>query len=57
MPKEYMGVATRFVNCGWVLALKIYADAIVMILMDSAFDFPGKYLKIDMLQSLHNLKE
>jgi hypothetical protein len=28
-----------------------------MILTDSAFDMPGKYLKTDMLWSFHNLKE
>jgi hypothetical protein len=40
-----------------VLALKVNADATVMIVMDSAFDIPGKYLKTDMLWSFHNLMQ
>jgi hypothetical protein len=37
--------------------MKLNADVSVTILMDSAFDMPGKYLKTDMLWSFHNLKE
>jgi hypothetical protein len=51
------GCRNKICNCGWVLALKVNADATVMILTDSAFDMPGKYLKTDMLWSFHNLKE
>jgi hypothetical protein len=40
-----------------VPALKVNADATVMILMDSAFHIPGKYLKTDMLWNFHHLKE
>jgi hypothetical protein len=49
MPKEYMGVVTRRINCGWVLAPNLNTDATVMILVDSALDIPGEYLKSDML--------
>jgi len=51
-----MDVGIRFVT-GWVLALKVNAAATVMILMDSAFDILGKYLKTDMLWSFYHLKE
>jgi hypothetical protein len=49
MPKEYIGIGTRLVNRGWVVAQKINVDATVTILMASAFNMAGKYLRTDML--------